>query len=239
MRVLVTRPEPDASRQAAKLVARGHEAVIAPLLAIETFHDAVLELGGAQALIVTSRNALRALAGRPELDEMRKLPLFAVGEATAKAAAELAFGGIRIGPGNAKDLAEQVAQSRDPAAGALVHLAGEELAFDLAAMLTAKGFAVCQPVLYRAVPVRELPAETLALLKAGALDGVILMSPRTARVFVALIQQVGTELREFRCYCLSPAIADAARPLRAVLRVAPAPREEDILALIDADAASS
>jgi len=35
MRLLVTRPEPDASREAETLIARGHEPVLAPLLAIE------------------------------------------------------------------------------------------------------------------------------------------------------------------------------------------------------------
>ncbi len=58
MRLLVTRPEPDASREADKLAARGHEAVLAPLLVIEFVADVALPLEGAQALIVTSRNAL-------------------------------------------------------------------------------------------------------------------------------------------------------------------------------------
>ena len=35
MRLLVTRPEPDAARTAALLRARGHEVVLAPLLRIE------------------------------------------------------------------------------------------------------------------------------------------------------------------------------------------------------------
>ena len=39
MRLLVTRPEPDATRQAEKLAARGHEAVLAPLLLIEPATD--------------------------------------------------------------------------------------------------------------------------------------------------------------------------------------------------------
>ena len=36
MRILVTRPEPDAQAQAETLAARGHEAVLAPLLIVET-----------------------------------------------------------------------------------------------------------------------------------------------------------------------------------------------------------
>ena len=91
MRLLVTRPEPDAGREAEALAARGHEAVIAPLLVIEFAEDAPLDFAGVQALIVTSRNALRAIASRRELAEARKLPLFAVGEATARAARDVGF----------------------------------------------------------------------------------------------------------------------------------------------------
>ena len=91
MRILVTRPEPDASREAEALAARGHEAVLAPLLNIEFARDVPVDLAGAQALIVTSRNALRALSSRRELEDARKLPLYAVGEATSRAARELGF----------------------------------------------------------------------------------------------------------------------------------------------------
>ena len=36
MRLLVTRPEPDAARTAEALRARGHEVLVAPLLRVET-----------------------------------------------------------------------------------------------------------------------------------------------------------------------------------------------------------
>jgi uroporphyrinogen-III synthase len=97
MRLLVTRPEPDASRQADKLRAMGHDPVLAPLMTIQPIPDASLQLEGAQALIVTSRNALRAIATRPELERARKLPLYAVGDATAREAAALGF--ARLSPG--------------------------------------------------------------------------------------------------------------------------------------------
>ena len=73
MRVLVTRPEPDASDEVEALASRGHEGVKAPLLIIEPVKNVALELDTAQALIVTSRNALRALATHSDLDRARKL----------------------------------------------------------------------------------------------------------------------------------------------------------------------
>jgi uroporphyrinogen-III synthase len=241
MRVLVTRPEPDATRQAERLAARGHEPVLAPLLAIETATDVPLELEGAQALIVTSRNALRALATHRDLAASLQLPLFAVGEATAKVAAELGFSKVTSGPGTGAELSRLIADTLRPNAGALVHLSGETVAFDLKSALQAKGFTLRQPVLYRAVLATRLPESALSLLNAGKLDGVILMSPRTAAIFAALVvrHEALTQAARLDCYCLSAAVAQAVEPLKARAIVAVRPSEEDILALLDSKAASS
>ena len=241
MRILVTRPEPDASRQAEQLAARGHVAVHAPLLAIVPVADAPLQLEGAQALLVTSRNALRALAAHRELAEALTLPVFAVGEATARAAQGLGFADVTAGPGTGAALAKLVSEELQPEHGALVHLAGETLAFDLKVALASRGFVLRRPVLYRAVPITELPAEALSLLDAGKLDGAILMSPRTAGIFAELLsrQDAVTQARSVVCYCLSEAVAEALTPLGFAVRVAARPREEDVLALLDSEAASS
>ena len=69
----------------------GHEPVLAPLLKIEFLNDVPLNLNGAQAIVITSRNALRALGAHPEREKATELPLFAVGEATAWAARQLGF----------------------------------------------------------------------------------------------------------------------------------------------------
>ena len=63
MRLLVTRPEPDALKLRAVLEERGHEATVEPLLSV-SFDDAdPIDLEGVQALIATSRNA----PARPEV----------------------------------------------------------------------------------------------------------------------------------------------------------------------------
>lgn len=240
MRLLVTRPEPDAGREAELLSARGHQPVLAPLLAIE-FISAPLRLAGVQALIATSRNAIRALAAHPARGEALKLPLFAVGDATAGTARKLGFVEVVIGPGTAGALAALIATELEPERGRLVHLAGETLAFDLKAALESQGFAISKMVLYRAVPAGALPPQVSSLIAAGRLDGVILMSPRTAGIFAALVAGHGlvTQAASLVCYCLSEAVAEAVAPLGCEARVAARPREEDVLALLDAQAASS
>jgi uroporphyrinogen-III synthase len=241
MRILVTRPEPDASRQAGKLAARGHAAVLAPLLVIEPIANVALPLEGAQVLLVTSRNALSALATHRQLAEALSLPLFGVGEATARAAQGLGFADVTAGPGTGEALAKLVSEELQPSQGPLVHLAGETQAFDLKAALANRGFTVRQPVLYRALAASELPPEALSLLKAGKLDGAILMSPRTASIFAGLLhrQDTVTQATSVVCYCLSEAVAEAVIPLGWPVRVAARPREQDVLALVDSEAASS
>ena len=241
MRLLVTRPEPDATRQAEALAARGHQPVLASLLNIEPTSATPLGLDGAQALIVTSRNALRALASHPDLAAARVIPLFAVGDATAKAASELGFTKMIVGPGTGDSLARLIADTLSPNAGVLVHLSGETVAFDLKLALAAKGFTMRQNILYRAVATTTLPKNAAALLEAGKLDGVILMSPRTAAIFVDLVSRQGaaTQASRLDCYCLSAAVAQAIGALKGRTIVAARPSEEELLALIDSAAASS
>jgi uroporphyrinogen-III synthase len=192
-------------------------------------------------VIATSRNALRALAAHPAFGEARKLPLLAVGDATAGEAQALGFADVTIGPGTGVKLAKLIASELEPGRGPLVHLSGDAIAFDLKAALESQGFAVKRFVLYRAVPSTAQPDHGLVQRASGGLDGVILMSPRTAKTFAELAAGHGllTQAQRLVCYCLSEAVAEAVRPLGGKIRVAARPREEDILALLDSEAASS
>jgi hypothetical protein len=78
MRLLVTRPEPDAERTAAVLRARGHDVVVAPVLRIEPV-AAEFSRGPFAGVIMTSANAAQAIAAHPRLGELTALPVFAVG----------------------------------------------------------------------------------------------------------------------------------------------------------------
>lgn len=239
MRVLITRPEPDAADEAELVAARGHEPVLAPLLEIELCKPK-LPLAGAYGLIVTSRNALRALSGHPDRIAASRLPLYAVGEATADAAWDFGFAEITTGPGTAMELAALIGRDVAPEWGPLVHLAGETLTFDFGTALGGQGFTVRKAVLYRALPAQALPQEALDLIAGEGPKGVVLMSPRTAKNLAALIAKHGlvTEAKSLVCYCLSKAVAEAAAALGGEVRVAARPREEDVLALLDAGTAS-
>ena len=62
MRLLVTRPEPEATRTAALLRSHGHDVIVAPLLRVEPVAEVAFGPGPWAALAFTSANAVRAIA---------------------------------------------------------------------------------------------------------------------------------------------------------------------------------
>ncbi len=88
MRALITRPREDAEALAGLLRERDIESVIEPMLVIRSLEGAEVDFEGVQALLLTSANGARALAGREPgagKADWRHLRVFAVGNATAKA----------------------------------------------------------------------------------------------------------------------------------------------------------
>src|SRR6185503_340182 len=130
MRLLVTRPEPDATRTAQALRHRGHAVLVAPLLSAQTI-EAELE-GPYGAVLVTSANAARALTAHPGATELRRLPAFTVGARSAEAARAAGFGDVTSADGALGDLVRVVAARLAGSRTRLLYLAGEDRAGDLA-----------------------------------------------------------------------------------------------------------
>ena len=188
MRVLVTRPRPDADETAAELIALGHEPVIAPLLEVTFDTDTTLNLSDAQAILITSANGVRALSSATV---RRDLPVFTVGDASAAAARQNGFDRTESADGNVQTLADLVITRLSPPDGQLVHVAGTVTAGDLSGKLALAGFEVSRAVLYRAEPVPNLPDVIGERLRGGSLDAAIFFSPRTAAQFAELVTSEG------------------------------------------------
>lgn len=240
MRLLVTRPEPEALKLQAVLEEMGHEATVEPLLNVSFANADTIDLDGVQALIATSRNALRALRSTPILPRARLLPLFAVGEATASEARALGFEMVVTGAGTARELVTHIVAVVDPAAGLLAHLAGDWLAVDLRQELEPHGFRVVTSVVYRMVAATTFAEEVVEQLALGEIDGIILLSPRTAAVYTKLVRKhaLADSVRALPHFCLSVAVAQRLEPLgRVAVVIADRPRLEEVLAQIDETAA--
>jgi uroporphyrinogen-III synthase len=234
MRLLVTRPREDAETIAGLLRARGHHAVIAPLLEIRLHSGDPLPLEGVQAILATSANGVRALAARTA---RREIPLYAVGPQTAETARQSGFSSVRSAEGDAAALVEIVAAQLDPHQGVLFHAAGAETAGRLRQALAARGFQVETSVLYEAAQIERLPDNVAAELGAGALDGVLLFSPRSARIFASLVEAAGLSeaCAKLGAYCISAATAAALGGANfSRVSVAGAPNQEAMLSLLPA-----
>lgn len=234
MRLIVTRPEPDASRTAAALRARGHNVDLVPLLHIAPEPAAELGEGPFGGIVITSANAARAIEAHPARTDFLALPVFAVGRRSADAARAAGFRDVTSADGDAGDLVRLVA-ARATRALPLLWLAGEDRAADLEALLAAKGITVRTVVVYRAVAATAFPPAVREALAADAIDGVLHYSPRSAAVFGAIAIAAGIDLKSLqtRHFCLSAEIAEALAPegLPGVA-VASEPDEAALFALI-------
>lgn len=234
MRILLTRPRDDSAELADRLRAAGHETINEPMLEIRFLPDAHVDLNGVQALLFTSANGVRAFAA---VEARRDLPVFAVGDATAAVARRIGFARVESAAGRVDDLARLVRERLSPAAGALVHVAGREVAGDLAGDLGGAGFEVRRAVLYVAEAARALPPDTARALKAGEIDAAVFYSARSAEAFRHLIEEGGLafSLSRMTALGLSEAAIDPLRSLPwAKIDAAPRPEESALMALIAA-----
>ncbi len=235
MRIVVTRPTGDAKRQAAQLKALGHEPLIFPLLDIVHPELTPINLSGIQALIATSRNALRGLRRNGAFEAAKHLPIYCVGEGTAEFAGELGFAEVLIGAGTAEALVPLITEKARPDAGALLYLTGHHLAFDLERPLKQAGFAVPRVIVYEAREIGEATATKLSKALQSGVDGVILMSPRTAAIFAGIINKFKPkgEAAAITCYCYSDAVARQLREIDGLtIAVSSRPTEKDLMQLI-------
>lgn len=232
MRLLVTRPHDDAEAFAKLLRARGHEAVVAPVMEVHVIPGPPLPCEGVQAVLATSANGIRALAQRTQ---RRDLTVYAVGPQTAEAARMAGFVPVINCDGDAAQLVETVAREVDPKRGLLLHAAGAETAGRVRQALTARGFLVETQVLYEALPVTHLHTVAQQALADGSLDGVLMFSPRSAKTFASLVGEakLSQECARLVAFCISSATVEALTPLTfARVAVAGTPNQDAILELI-------
>ena len=210
-RVLVLRPEPGGSETVRRAEAKGLAAEARPLFAVEPIEWEAPEAGSFDGLLLTSANALRH--GGDQLQDLRGLPAYAVGEATAEAAREAGFDIKSVGDAGVDRLLGSIEPEMK-----LLHLCGE----DRRPPDGARQEIVSLPV-YRAVETGASPPE--------GVDALLVHSPRAAR---AIAERWIDRPASPRIACaISPA---AAEPLEGLdlkeIRVAASPDETALLACL-------
>ncbi len=232
MSILVTRPEPGASRTLAALAASGLAGLSAPLFDV-VMTGAPRPTGKFAALIVTSANGAAGLS--PALADLAAdIPVFAVGDRTAEAMRLAGFTQVASASGDNQALAKLVAASVAPRYRLLL-ASGEDHKDALPAALTRAGYEIALWTRYKAVSLDELPALARDGLQDGRITSVLHYSRRAAETFTALAVSAGLAgtLASLTHYVMSE---DVAEPLAAAgcadIRIAAAPVEEQLLALL-------
>jgi uroporphyrinogen-III synthase len=236
MAVLVTRPSPDNDRSAAALRARGFDVLLAPMLRFEPValpSELGEELG---AVIITSANALRAVAPQLDGSPLKRLPLFAVGEQTASAARDAGFVKVIVAEGDSAALRDLIAASVKTRVfkkrETLLYFAAADISRDLAGELSARGLHVVTQTAYRMAQVAHLPREVCAAFAASAIEAVLHYSRRSAEAFVAAARDDGVEISALavpQC-CISASVAEVLREAGAArVTVAVQPDENKLL----------
>ncbi|MEM7729798.1 MAG: uroporphyrinogen-III synthase [Pseudomonadota bacterium] len=208
-RIWITRTEPAAARSARAWADTGFDPVVAPLLQVVpvTGHAAVPDDA---ELVFTSSHAVRHCG--IEGDGRR---VYAVGEATAKAARSRGFVNVVSGEGDWKVLSKRIENTSKP----VLHISGSVVRGTLVETLLERGLKAERRIVYRSKPVADWPLDTREL------DAVALYSPLASETLMALPER---DLSGLTAYCLS---ANIAAPLHGIgVRIAEKPTEAALLA---------
>jgi uroporphyrinogen-III synthase len=231
-RMLITRPEPDATVSAVSLRALDITPVSFPLMRRVTLEVSLPEPDGFAALALTSVNALRALRERNAIQRYRHIKVFAVGNRTADEAMLQGFTNVVSARGGFADLVEMLAHAQLD--GPVFYPAGKEIFGDLGKSLAPFGIMVVTARVYEMVPTTEVEPSILADLGDGKFDAALFYSRRTAEIFVSLLgkqlpKHVHTRLGVL---CLSENVAAPLMEARFVrISLADYPSDEAMMSL--------
>ncbi|MBA1143982.1 uroporphyrinogen-III synthase [Mesorhizobium neociceri] len=233
MRVLVTRPQPGASRTMRGLQELGFEPVLLPLTETVTLPVASNAAGdNVAAVAITSANAVRH-APKELISALAALPCHAVGHRTAEAARAAGFLAVSEGPGDAEKLGEAIAAGLS--GKAIVYLTGRVRFPAFEARLREAGVEVRAIETYDTVSLNYSDDEIRARLSGQPVDAVLLYSAKAAAALLALANRA--ELRDLfektQAFALSGRIASAFGDVAGKnIRVAREPLEEALLELL-------
>lgn len=206
--LLITRPKDQAEQFAAQVAEKCPEKflpVISPLLEIRP-EPCSVDTDGAQALLFSSRNAVREFARR---SNERNLPALCVGEATAREASEMGFSSMSA-DGDATALAALAVQSYLPDFGYMLHFRGAESAGDIAGSLMSEGVPAEDRIIYDQFPL-YLTQEAIAQIDGKEAIAVV-FSPRSASLLADELSAIDT--RKITFVAISSNTAEPIRRLK-------------------------
>lgn len=217
--IVITRPEPGLGETLAAVEQAGWRGYASPALVVYSRVMASGRVAGLErrisALLLTSGQAVPAVAQALPMGINLTVPVFAVGARTAERARAAGFTQVCSADGDALALAALLRQRLAPETGPLLLACGAGQGGALAAALRADGFRVLRRVAYDTRAARCLPPEVSRALLAGQIEVVAFFSAQSAKSWLDGVRDsalravaVGTV-----ALVLSPAIEKSVRAL--------------------------
>lgn len=174
-RVWVTRTAPHNRLTAQRLRAAGFDPLIEPALHIKATPSAV-PLAVPDALVFTSLQGVRLHRFFPSL---ASLPVFAVGDHTARFAKLSGYRNVASSAGDVHDLRALIRDTMPPGSD-ILHMSAAQPAGDLQEMLREDGFTGRRLCVYEAVEASLVDLEWVAG-ELGEIGAILVHSPRSGR----------------------------------------------------------
>ena len=214
MKLLIIRPQPGADATAARASASGHEPVLMPLFAAKPLAWEIPAGKKYDGILITSANAIRH-AGE-KLSMLTHLPVYAVGQNSADAAAGAGFAVKYTGLGGIEQLLNQID------ARSILWLSGEDRT--LFRMPQHQEIDCC--IVYKSASLSLPDNFTHTVLNA---DYVLLHSARAARHFASAAHDLAIDKKQIAIGALSEKIAMAAGSGWRDVRIAALPSDLELL----------
>ncbi|TIS58556.1 uroporphyrinogen-III synthase [Mesorhizobium sp.] len=234
-RVLVTRPQPGASRTAQRLRDKNFQPILLPLTETVALPvDAGVVAGNALAVAVTSANGVRH-APKELIAALAALPCHAVGKRTAETARAAGFLFVSEGAGDAEALAEAIAGGF--AGQPIVYLCGRVRFPAFEERLQAAGVRVRAIETYDTVALDYSDEAIVARLSGQPVEAVLLYSAKAAVAMQALTRRPALRalFEKTQFFALSGRIAAALDDISSEeISIAPEASEEALLELLQA-----
>lgn len=198
MKILIIRPLPAAKHTAEIALADNISAEIAPLFDLSPVTWVPPDPYAFDGLLLTSGNALRH--GGDKIDKMRDLPVLAVGQATAQAAAQRGFRLALVGN---RDKADLLQKAETKGFKRLLWLAGKHRT-----AATPNEALIAERITIYESAEQKAPENFNAMV--ARCDAVMLHSPRAAAHFLTELRRCSLEHGQISIAALSNAVAEAA-----------------------------
>ena len=231
--VLITRPQPVADEFAERLRREKFYVYTAPMTEYVEIDADSEDMESYQALIFTSAQAVLIFSER---STVRRLPVLAVGDATAAAAKKAGFTTVYSAKGDSGDMVNLI----ESVVSALslkkvLHPCGEDMIDDMPEDISSLGVEVVRMPVYKALFLDSMPENVVQVLKRGAVDAVTVFSARTAENLVKMLQQEDMRgvSEKLEAVCISKRVAAGLRGISwRKIRIARHPDTEEMVEIL-------